>query len=270
MIAKLIVWDRTREAAIERMLGALAETRIVGVGHNVNFLSRLVGHAAFREGRVDTGLIERERATLIPAAAELPKEVFEVAALAQLAAERDEAAQSISPWSVTDGWRINGAQNRTLQFSAGEQTATVSVRYTSMGYVMGDEPARVQRTSDSDLRITIGQRHINTAAVKSGEQLNVFLRGQQHVLTYVDPLVHAGETEETQGGLTAPMPGKIIALLAEPGAEVAKGAPLLVMEAMKMELTVFAPSQGKLVGYLCNAGDQVKEGVPLVDFQASA
>ncbi len=66
--------------------------------------------------------------------------------------------------------------------------------------------------------------------------MHVFLQGR-HVLTYVDPLLHAGETEETQGGLTAPMPGKIIALLSEPGAEVAKGAPLLVMEAMKMELT---------------------------------
>ena len=269
MIAKLIVWDRTREAAIERMLGALAETRIVGVGHNVNFLSRLVGHAAFREGRVDTGLIERERATLIPVASGLPQEIFEVAVLAQLAAEREQSGQSISPWSVTDGWRVNGTQNRTLQFSAGEQTESVSIRYTSAGYFIGNEPARVQRTSDSDLRITIGQRHINTAAVKAGEKVHVFLRGQQHVLTYVDPLMHAGETEEAQGGLTSPMPGKIIALLAEPGAEVDKGAALLVMEAMKMELTVFAPSKGKLVSYLCNAGEQVKEGVPLVDFQAS-
>ncbi len=188
----------------------------------MNFLSRLVGHPVFREGRVDTGLIERERATLIPTATELPKEIFEVAALAQLAAEREQGAQSISPWSVTDGWRINGTQNRTLQFSAGEQTATVALHMQSSGYVIGDEPARVQHTSDSDLRITIGQRHINTAVVKAGEQLHVFLRGQQYVLTYVDPLVHAGEAEETQGGLTAPMPGKIIALLSEPGAEVAK------------------------------------------------
>src|SRR5690606_16320344 len=140
MIAKLIVWDRTREAAIERMLGALADTRIVGVGHNVNFLSRLVGHAAFREGRVDTGLIERERATLIPTSTELPREGFQIAALAQLAHEREQTkAQSVSPWSIADGWRINGAQNRTLQFAAGEQTANVTVRYTPNGYVIGDE-----------------------------------------------------------------------------------------------------------------------------------
>ncbi|HEY0680942.1 MAG TPA: acetyl/propionyl/methylcrotonyl-CoA carboxylase subunit alpha [Steroidobacter sp.] len=269
MIAKLIVWDRTREAAIERMLGALAETRIVGVGHNVNFLSRLVDHAAFREGRVDTGLIERERAALMPAATELPPEVFQVAALAQLSFEREQN-QSASPWSATDGWRINGAQTRTLQFAAGEQTKNVSIRYSGNGYLIGDQPASVQRLSDSDLRIDIGQRHINAAVVKAGEQMHVFLGGFQHVLTYVDPLVHAGETEETHGGLTAPMPGKIIALLSEPGAEVAKGAPLLVMEAMKMELTVFAPGKGKVVSYLCNAGDQVKEGVPLVDFLASS
>jgi 3-methylcrotonyl-CoA carboxylase alpha subunit len=157
-----------------------------------------------------------------------------------------------------------------LQFAAGEQTSTVSVSYAPKGYLLGGETASLQRQGDADLRITLGQRRINAAAVKNGEQMHVFLNGMQHILTYVDPLVHAGETEETHGGLTSPMPGKIIALLAEPGAEVAKGAPLLVMEAMKMELTVFAPSKGKLVGYLCNTGDQVKEGVPLVDFQASA
>ena len=270
MIAKLIVWDRTRGAAIERMLGALGQTRIVGVGHNVNFLSRLVNHPAFREGRVDTGLIERERADLIPTGTETPAEVFQLAALAQVTSEREQIkARSDSPWSIADGWRINGAQSRTLQFAAGEQTTSVALRYTPTGYVIGDEAASVRRESESDLRITIGPRHINAAVIKHGEQLHVFSGGVQHVLTYVDPLAHAGETEETAGGLTAPMPGKIIALLAEPGAEVAKGAPLLVMEAMKMELTVFAPAKGKLVSYLCSAGDQVKEGVPLVDFQAS-
>src|SRR5690606_6966752 len=151
MIAKLIVWDRTREAAIERMLGALADTRIVGVGHNVNFLSRLVGHAAFREGRVDTGLIERERAALIPTSTVLTQEVFQVAALAQLAGEREQAqAEAGSPWSIADGWRSNGAQRRTLQFAAGEQVADVIVGYTPSSYVIDDEMSSVQRQSESD------------------------------------------------------------------------------------------------------------------------
>ncbi len=52
------------------------------------------------------------------------------------------------------------SQSCALQFSAGEQTATVSVHPTPTGYLIGDEPARVQRTSESDLRITIGQRHL--------------------------------------------------------------------------------------------------------------
>jgi 3-methylcrotonyl-CoA carboxylase alpha subunit len=271
MIAKLIVWDRTREAAIARMLGALAQTRIVGVGHNVNFLSRLVNHAAFREGRVDTGLIERERAELLPASTTLPADVLEVAALAQVSAERERGIeQSSSPWDIADGWRINGAQNRTLQFAAGEQTANVSLRYTSTGYLIGDQPAQVLRVSPSELRITIGSRHIEATVVDLGEQRHVFLHGQQNVLTFVDPLAHAGESEEAHGGLTAPMPGKVIALLAEPGSEVAKGAPLLVMEAMKMEMTVFAPAKGKVVSFLCTVGEQVKEGLPLVDFQAAS
>jgi 3-methylcrotonyl-CoA carboxylase alpha subunit len=271
MIAKLIVWDRTREAAIERMLGALADMRIVGVGHNVNFLSRLVNHAAFREGRVDTGLIERERAELIPAFTSLPAEVFEVAALARVAAERELAlSQFASPWNIADGWRINGAQNRTMQFSAGEQTASVALRYTTTGYLIGNEPAQVQRLSPAELRMSIGDRRIDASVVSLGEQMHLFLRGRHYVVTVIDQLAHAGEAEEVHGGLTAPMPGKVIALLAEPGAEVAKGAPLLVMEAMKMELTVFAPAKGKLVSYFCSVGDQVKEGMSLMDFEAAA
>ncbi len=270
MIAKLIVWDSTRDAAIERMLGALADMRIVGVGHNVNFLSRLVGHAAFRQGRVDTGLIEREHAVLMPASGSLPTEVFQVAALAQVCAERERAlSRSTSPWSIADGWRINGAQNRTLQFTAGEQTENVSLRYTATGYLIGDELARVQRLGASELHVAIADRQFDTSVVRLGEQTHVFLHGRHYSVTAVDPLAHAGESEEVHGGLMAPMPGKVIALLAEPGTELAKGAALLVMEAMKMELTVFAPAQGKVVSYFCNVGDQVKEGLPLVDFQAT-
>jgi 3-methylcrotonyl-CoA carboxylase alpha subunit len=117
--------------------------------------------------------------------------------------------------------------------------------------------------------VTIGDRHIDTSVVTLGEQTHVFLRGHHHVVTLIDPLAHAGEAEEVHGGLMAPMPGKVIALLVEPGAEVAKGAALLVMEAMKMELTVFAPAKGKLVSYFCTVGEQVKEGVPLMDFEAT-
>ncbi len=269
MLAKLIVWDRTREAAIERMLGALAQLRVVGVGHNIAFLSKLIGHPLFREGRVDTGLIEREREALIPPPGELPAEVFEVAALAQLTFERDAASnEPPSPWTIADGWRINGAQSRRLSFASGEQNVQIDVRYAGKGYRIGSEPASVVRLSAQRLRIAIGDRRIDTDALRLGDQLHLFLREHQYVIDVLDPLMHAGESDEAQGGLTAPMPGKIIALLVEPGASIAKGDALLVMEAMKMELTVSAPSAGKLASYLCAVGEQVKEGSALVEITA--
>ncbi len=92
--------------------------------------------------------------------------------------------------------------------------------------------------------------------------------GMSYRLAAVDPLYHAGEGGGADGGLTAPMPGKIIALLAEPGARLNKGAALLILEAMKMEHTIAAPFAGLVKAFRCAVGDQVKEGAELVDFEA--
>jgi 3-methylcrotonyl-CoA carboxylase alpha subunit len=69
---------------------------------------------------------------------------------------------------------------------------------------------------------------------------------------------------DRHGGLTAPMPGRIIAILVKEGEAVSRGAPLIVMEAMKMEHTVTAPSAGKVERILCKVGEQMKEGVELL------
>jgi len=88
------------------------------------------------------------------------------------------------------------------------------------------------------------------------------------VLDFVDPLGVAGAEHEEEGaGLLAPMPGKVIALLAAPGAAVDKGTPLLVLEAMKMEHTISAPRAGTVKGFRFAAGDQVGEGAELVEFE---
>src|SRR3546814_13141987 len=91
------------------------------------------------------------------------------------------------------------------------------------------------------------------------------MRGRHHIVHHCDPLAHVGEEDEAQGGLTAPMPGKIVALLVEAGASVAKGDALLVLEAMTMEMTVCAPADGKLVPFLWQVGEQVQGGAETVD-----
>ena len=114
MIAKLIVWDQTRELALQRMLQALAEYRIVGVANNVEFLARLVACPAFAHADLDTGLIERERSFLFPEHDEPPIDAYFVAALATLLREEARArahgeggSDPYSPWHLRDGWRLN-------------------------------------------------------------------------------------------------------------------------------------------------------------------
>ena len=114
----------------------------------------------------------------------------------------------------------------------------------------------------------MGGRRIVAAVVPQGDKRHVFLDGRSIVLTYADPLGVAGAEHEEEGtGLLSPMPGKVIALLARPGAAVEKGAPLLVLEAMKMEHTISAPHAGTVKAFRFAAGDQVEEGVALVEFE---
>jgi len=98
---------------------------------------------------------------------------------------------------------------------------------------------------------------VNAAVVITGERRHVFYRGHSWPLALVDTLYVGGEGEDVEGGLRAPMPGKVVTLMAEPGAIVEKGTPLLVLEAMKMEHTITAPRKGKVVSFLVAAGDQV-------------
>lgn len=277
MIAKLIVWDETRERAIDRMLQALGEFQIVGVGNNIAFLARLVGHAEFRGGRVDTGLIERERDTLLVAGSEPPAAAYEAAALwlaAREGAQRRERAlaspEPHSPWAIADGWRLNGSYTRRLQFACGEQRRELLLQYGAAGFSLDGAAARIEQHEGAAIRYAVGERHGEATVVPLGEQLHVFIQGRHALLDLIDPLAHAGEEQQADGGLAAPMPGKIIALLAEVGAEVARGAPLLVMEAMKMEHTLCAPAAGQVRDYLCQAGELVKEGVELIDFAAAS
>ncbi|PIV76440.1 MAG: 3-methylcrotonyl-CoA carboxylase, partial [Rhodocyclales bacterium CG17_big_fil_post_rev_8_21_14_2_50_68_7] len=103
-----------------------------------------------------------------------------------------------------------------------------------------------------------------------GDRRHVFLHGRAWQIVAGDPLHHAGEGRADTGGLIAPMPGKILALLAEPGAALEKGAPLLVLEAMKMEHTLTAPAKGKVRQFRFEVGDSVSEGTELVDFDPEA
>ena len=276
MIAKLIVWDRTRDAALARMRQALAQYRVVGVANNVEFLSRLVSVPSFANADLDTALIEREQANLFPAKTAVPDEVWMLAALAELqreAALAERASDCDSPWRRLDGWRLNGQATRAITLRHGEAIQAVSVRVVGGGHELGVGPravfARGTVGANGQLHAQLGERRLNATVVVSGERRHVFFEGRSWPLALLDTLNTGGTGEDTEGGLKAPMPGKVIALIAEAGATVDKGAPLLVLEAMKMEHTISAPRRGMVKAFRYAVGDQVVDGVDLVDFEVS-
>jgi 3-methylcrotonyl-CoA carboxylase alpha subunit len=297
MIAKLIVWDLDRERALARMRKALAEVRVVGVAHNVEFLSRLVACPSFAQARLDTGLIEREQALLLPAEREpVPEEAWRLAALAELLHEQHEAAAGDrhaphDPWAQRDAWRLNGRGQRRLAMRHHDEAVEVVIETRPgggwrMALQPGSQAGQAQSAQvalsraidvqgelgeNGELRAQLGERRVGAAVVIAGERRHVFFEGRAWPLVRVDALRAAaagGEGEGGHGGLRAPMPGKVIALLAEPGARVDKGAPLLVMEAMKMEHTLTAPAAGRVKAFRCAPGEQVADGVELVEFDA--
>ncbi|HEX9051971.1 MAG TPA: acetyl/propionyl/methylcrotonyl-CoA carboxylase subunit alpha [Anaeromyxobacter sp.] len=277
MIAKLVVWDATRERALARMQTALAQLRIVGVANNVEFLSRLVASPAFAAAELDTALIDRERDFLFPPSRETPEEAWLLAALAELERERAGAARAgrttASPWDARDGWRLNSRARRTITLRLGEVQQEVSVEYGTGGYTLavgaGEKVAASGEWADHGaFRARIGERRVHAAVVVAGERRHVFLEGRAYPFARVDPSHGAGRGDDAGGRLTAPMPGKVIALLAEAGKRVERGAPLLVLEAMKMEHTIKAPRAGIVKAFRFEPGDQVSEGVELVELEA--
>ncbi|MBC7683492.1 MAG: acetyl/propionyl/methylcrotonyl-CoA carboxylase subunit alpha [Ferruginibacter sp.] len=273
MIAKLIVWDADRSQALARMRQALADYQIVGVANNVAFLQRLVTTRSFAQAKLDTALIEREQEHLFPTQAKaVPSDVWMLAALSVLQNQKDAAAlpamEPDSPWRVLDGWRLNGTSQQTITLRYGEIEQTVIAEVVADGVLLGigGDPVLARRTGPS--QVLLDDRRLTATVVARAEHLHVFCHGQSWTLAKVD-LLHGEGSDDVHGGVHAPMPGKVIALLATVGATVEKGTPLLVLEAMKMEHTLHAPGKGIVKGFYFSAGEQVGEGVDLVDFEAT-
>ncbi len=271
MIAKLIVRGKDRSQALARMRQALAAVEIVGPSTNVGFLSRLIQSAPFAQADLDTGLIERHHTALFPPAQALPLAVLALAAGKLIL---NPATRIQDPWSATSGWRMNGHYTRMLNFHDATQDEAddtqLSLTYQSNGALLRcghAETLLTQLRAEGDrLHLLLDDTQVEGHVLRVADTFHVFHQGSHWQLNWRDPIAHAGETEAEGGRLTAPMPGKIIALLVAVGASVEKGAPLLIMEAMKMEHTIHAPTEGTVAELLYAVGDQVAEGAQLLSF----
>jgi 3-methylcrotonyl-CoA carboxylase alpha subunit len=280
MIAKLIVWDRDRPAALARMRAALQAFQVVGLTTNVGFLARLVASEAFASADLDTGLIERSKEELFPPPAPASDEVLALATLSELL-DHDRAARAHaaasgdpwSPWGECDGWRLNQDNHHVLVFREGEQQVAVTAHYRKGAYEVELPGGRRMLAGESagahGVRAWLDGEALTATVVRAGSTIDVFLGAERHSLELHDPWLAEVEGETHGGGLAAPMPGKVIAVLVAAGAAVERGTPLVIMEAMKMEHTITAPGAGTVREILYAVGEQVAEGAELIRFDAA-
>ncbi len=277
LIAKLVVWGEDRPAAVRRLAAALGDTQAVGLATNLAFLAEVVRHPAYGAGKLDTGFIERHGEDLLPPEAPAPDEVLALASLAVLQGRRAEAAAQAarsedpySPWHMTNGWRLNVETHSRLVFLDRGEEVPVTVHFRPEGYLF-DLPGgalEVQGLLDDngDLSAELGGRHVSATVVRDGGTLTLLTGARSHELQIHDPLAAGSAADAGGGRLTAPMPGKVIEVHVNVGSRVARGAPLLVLEAMKMEHTIAAPGDGQVAQIHFAAGDLVEEGAELIDF----
>ena len=291
MIAKLIVWGADRDAALAAMANALLACQITGVATNIGFLQRLIACDAFAGADLDTGLIARNEAALFGSPPATPLSVLALAAVALMEEERQCQGPTRTdgdPWSAMDGWRLNTRLQRRMEWrdetrppAPGQGTTVpLTVAYGDGCWRMraddGDEArgagqtVRLVQCNGPDLHLLIDDRHVRGTVLRDGDTAKIFSDAGHFTLRYANPLMHTGgDANVGAGGLSAPMPGKIVSILAAQGDVVAQGAPLLVMEAMKMEHTITAPRTGKIAELLYAVGDQVDEGAPLLRLTAA-
>ncbi len=279
MLAKLIVWGEDRAAACAGMLRALAQCEVVGVATNIAFLERVVAHDAFASARIDTGLIEKYRDALFPPPSATPDAALLAATVAEyegLALDAAAAARVSgdpnSPWHIRDAWWLGMTTHAIpLTFADGDARTRVEVRPRGEHQLDVAFPGRSIAVSyshaDDRLHIVADDVAFEATVIADNDDRYVFAPEARRHLRFIDPLAHAAEDDEHGGHLTAPMSGAVVAVMVEVGAKVAKGAPLIVLEAMKMEHTIVAPADGIVAAVHFGVGDRVAEGADLVNLE---
>jgi len=259
MIAKLVAHAPTRERTLDQLTRALDATVIAGVRTNVPFLAILCRAAAFRQGKIDTGFVDRNLATLGAApreadwgaAARGATHLLEATSVVpeELSAGVEDLPDEYSPWAARDGFQLGGRREVSLPIIVDGEDVEAVVGYGADGLrltVRGTEPA-------PDARL-----------FQSGAQAHVLRGGRQTRVRIKDFAASAAEAGGGENVIKAPMHGRVLELLAGIGDRVAMGQRLAVIEAMKMEHTLRAPFAAVVKELPVSTGAQVIEGAPIM------
>ncbi len=270
MIAKLIVHGPNRGAALNQLTAALADCHVAGAVTNLGFLSRLCRDQGFVAGDVDTDLIDRNLATLI-AEPEPPREAVVLAALAYLGITRPP--NNASPWDSLAGWRLwSEAKQYALLEREGQRVELLVGARGHNSYQVEDGDGSlniaVLGRSGHAFSFNLDGRVVGATLVEHGQWVSVFLEGGAYSFAMPDRLADDEQGDAVGDQLIAPMPGLVKVVSTRTGASVTKGDTLIVMEAMKMELTLKAPRDGVVAELFVDQGEQVSDGTVLLALAA--
>ncbi|UZW58949.1 acetyl-CoA carboxylase biotin carboxylase subunit [Lysobacter enzymogenes] len=285
MIAKLIVSDADRPRALARLRAALADSEIAGPKSNIEFLERLARHPAVVEGTIDTGYLDRHLDEFMPAAqadeggdADLLAGAAVAELLAQERRTRADAAASndpTSPWAVADGWRLGHGGRRSLAFLRRDQRLELSAQGSAGDYrIDGIAAAAVEvrgaRLAGDELSLRIDGRARRLRALGDGARVVVHDGERRLRLDAVPVYRHESSAAAGSGNsVNAPMPGRVVVVKAAPGDTVEAGQEVMVIEAMKMELSLKAPRAGTIAEIRAAAGDFVEADAVLATLESA-
>jgi 3-methylcrotonyl-CoA carboxylase alpha subunit len=268
MIAKVIAWAPDRAAALELLRAALERTEVEGVRTNARFLWEILGAEPVRAGDVSTRLLETTLQPVGETAAERA-DAWLVAAAAHVAPEAGGAiaGPSTSPWVADAGFRLNGEPAVRLPMRLGDEAHWLRVarhrNSITVGLAGQDHTVMLEPAAGGRLAGQVDGRDLE-ARVDRDEDATVVRR---HCLRFEfrpDTGAEHHASAEHEGHVRAPMPGHVLDVRAAAGSEVAAGAVLVVLEAMKMEHSLVAPWAGAVKSVAVKPGDRVEEGAELV------
>lgn len=275
MIAKLIVHDSNRRDALALLRKALAESVVVGPKSNIEFLERLIRHPAVVEASIDTGYLDRHLAEVMPVGDQVP----DAAVLAiTLRALLDEEAQSVamgrrgsdpwSPWALADGWRHGHPGKRLEHFLYRDKLIEVTAHGHDGDYNLDFDGQhwciRGGRCDANGVDFLLGERAMRMRVLKLPGGYMAHDGERRWLLNLRHPFAFEASSSSHGDSVRSPMPGRIVAVKVEAGTEVSEGQELMVMEAMKMELTLKAPRDGTVAEVRAVAGEFVEADVVLM------
>jgi len=261
MIAKVIAHKPTRREALDALASALDRTLVAGPHTNLAFLAALCRAKDFREGKFDTGFIDRNLAAL-GALPQEPDRAAAAAGVAQLLARearriaarvRSTSEEGVSPWDSADGFQLSGARVVCVAVTLNGAAALARAAFGRDGISVSIDDIPAAR---------------DASTFDAGDAVHVLHRGRQTIVRIQDVEAIDVDHLDTGGLVLAPMHGKVLAILVGPGASVHKGQRLAVIEAMKMEHALLAPIDG-IVGEISAApGGQVVEGARVMTIES--